>query len=194
MSTFRLYKTVIMFLMHFVRNVFNLPHLYTSIDLSKSLNTTPVNNYYYETNSSINSLTTYNYFEIPAVTIIVVPAILIPLNDFPFYDMTNESLPTELSTHISSDTEKKLSPPLNLIHDFDHVDHSTLGNIDPDTNFLSNINTSICKYYTELEFNQQFPQDYKLSMFNLNVRSIPKNIDKVKHFLEGLQFFNFIFY
>ena len=55
MSTFILYKTVIMFLMHFVRNVFNLPHLYTSIDLSK-------------------------------------------------YDMTNESLPTELSTHISSDT------------------------------------------------------------------------------------------
>ena len=54
------------------------------IDLSKSLNTTPVNNYYYETNSSDNPLTTYNYFEIPAVTIIVVPAILIPLNDFPF--------------------------------------------------------------------------------------------------------------
>ena len=103
--------------------------------------------------------------------------------------MTNESLPTELSTHISSDTEKKLSPPLNLIHDFDHIDHSTLGNIDPDTNFLSNINSSICKYYTELEFNQQFPQqDYKLSMFNLNVRSLPKNIDKVKHFLEGLHY------
>ena len=183
-----------MFLMHFVRNVFNLPHLYTSIDLSKSLNTTPVNNYYYETNSSINPLTTYNYFEIPAVTIIVVPAILIPLNDFPFYVMTNESLPTELSTPISSDTEKKLSPPLNLIHDFDHIDHSTLGNIDPDTNFLSSINTSICKYYTELEFNQQFPQQYyKLSMFNLNVRSLPKNIDKVKHFLEGLHY-NFIFY
>ena len=102
--------------------------------------------------------------------------------------MTNESLPTELSTHISSDTEKKLSPPLNLIHDFDHIDHSTLGNIDLDTNFLSNINTSICKFYMELEFNQQFPQDYKLSMFNLNVRSLPKNINKVKHFLEGLHY------
>ena len=105
MSTFRLYKTVILFVMHFVRNVFNLPHLYTSIDLPKSLNTTPVNNYYNETNSSINPLTTYNYYT-PAVTIIVVPAILIPLNDFPFYDMTNEFLPTELSTHISSDTGK----------------------------------------------------------------------------------------
>ena len=147
--------------MHFVRDVLNLPHLYTSIDLSKSLYTTPVNNYSNETNSSINPLTTYNYFEMPAITIFMVPAILIPLNDFPFYDMTNESLPTELSTHISSDTENKLSLPLNLIHYFDHIDHSALGNIDPDTNFLSNINTSICKYYTELEFNQQFPQqDY----------------------------------
>ena len=36
-----------------------------------------------------------------------------------------------------------MSVPLNLIHDLDHIDHSTLGNIDPDTNFLSNINTSI---------------------------------------------------
>ena len=96
MSTFRLYKTVILVLMHFVHGT--LPHLYTFIELLKSLNTTPVNNYFYETNSSINPLTTYNYFEIPAVTIIVVPAILIPLNDFPFYDTTNESLPTELSS------------------------------------------------------------------------------------------------
>ena len=52
----------------------------------------------------------------------------------------------------------------------------TLGNIDPDTNFLSNINTSICNYHTELEFNQQFPQDYKLSMFNLIVRKLPKGV------------------
>ena len=65
MSTFRLYKTVIMFLMHFVRNVFNLPHLYTSIDLSKSLNTTPVNNYYYETNSSMNPLIILKYPQLP---------------------------------------------------------------------------------------------------------------------------------
>ena len=81
-----------------------------------------------------------------------------------------------------------MSFPLNLINDLDHIDHSILGNIDPDTNFLSNINTSICNYYSELEFNKQFPQDYKFSIFNLNVRSLPKNIDKVKHFLEGLHY------
>ena len=58
MSTFRLYRTVILFIMHFVRDVFNLTHLYTSIDLSKSLNTTPVNNYSYKTKNSINPLIT----------------------------------------------------------------------------------------------------------------------------------------
>ena len=48
MSTFTLYRTVILFIMHFVRDVFNLPHLNTPIDLSKSLNTTHVNNYSYK--------------------------------------------------------------------------------------------------------------------------------------------------
>ena len=94
----------------------------------KSLNITPVNNHSYETNNSINPLTRYYYYYIPASTIVMVPAIPIPFNDFPFYDMTNDSIPTELYTHISSDTEKKLSLPLNLIHDFDHIDHSTHNN------------------------------------------------------------------
>ena len=83
-STFRLYRTVIMYIIHFVRDVFNLPHLYTSIDISKSPNTTPVINYSYKANNSINPLTTYNYFDIPAITIVVVPVIPILLNDFLF--------------------------------------------------------------------------------------------------------------
>ena len=144
MSTLRLYRTVILFIMHFIRDIINLPHLYTPIDFSKSLNTTPVNKFSYKTKNSINPLTTYNYFYIPAISIVVVHAIHIPLNYLPFYDMTNESLPTD------TDTENNLSLPLNIIHDFDHIDHSTVGNIDPDTHFLSNIKTSICNYYTEL--------------------------------------------
>ena len=79
-----------------------------------------------------------------------------------------------------------MSVPLNVINDLDHIDHNILGNIDPDTNFLSNIKTSICNYYSELELNKQFPQDYKIAICNLDVRSLPKNIDKVKHFLERL--------
>ena len=174
--------------MHFVRDVFNLSHSYCrSIDHSKSLNTIPVNNYSYKTNNCINPLTTYNYFDIHRINIVVVPVKPIPLNDFPFNDMPDESLRTEFTIRNSIDSGKVLSVPLNLIHDLDHIDHSTLGDIDSDTIFLSNINTSICNYYSELEFNKQFTHDYKFSIFNLNVRRLPKNIDKVKHFLEGLQ-------
>ena len=147
-----------------------------------------VNNYSYKTNNSINPLTTYHYFNIPRINIVVVPVKPIPLNDFPFNDMTDESLRTEFTIRNAIDGGIDLSVPLNLIHDLDHIDHSTLGDIDPDTNFLSNINTSICNYYSELEFNKQFPQDYKFSIFNLNVRSLPKNIDGVKHFLDGLHY------
>ena len=82
-SMFRLYRKVILYIMHFVRDVFNLPHSYSrSIDHSKSLNTIPVNNYSYKTNNSINPLTTYNYFNIPKINIVVVPVKPIPLNDF----------------------------------------------------------------------------------------------------------------
>ena len=161
-----MYRKVILFIMHFVRDVFNLHHTYRSIDHSKSLNTIPVNNYFYKTNNSINPLTTYNYFNIPRINIVVVPVKPIPLNDFPFNDMTDESLRTELTIRNYIDSGGYLSVPLNLIYEFDHIGHSTLGDIDPDPNFLSNINTSICNYYSELEFNNQFLQEYKFSIFN----------------------------
>ena len=112
-----------------------------SIDYSKSLNTIPVNNYSYKTNNSINPLTTYNYFNIPRINIVVSACKTHTLNDFPFNDMTDESLRTEFTVRNAIDSGIDLSVPLNLIYDLDHIDHSTLGDIDPDTNFLSNINT-----------------------------------------------------
>ena len=90
-SMFRLYRTVILFIMHFVRDLFNLPHLYRSID--------PVNNYSYKTNTIINPLTTYNYFNIPIINIVVAPVKPTYLNYFPFNDITDESLRTELTIH-----------------------------------------------------------------------------------------------
>ena len=62
--------------------------------------------------------------------------------------MTDESLRTEFTIRNAIDSGIDLSIQINLIHDLDHIDHSTLGDIDPDTNFLSNINTSICNYYS----------------------------------------------
>ena len=49
------------------------------------------------------------------------------------------------------------------------------------------MNTTLCNYYTEFKFNQCFPNINNCSIFNFNVRSLPKNIDTVHHFLGGMQ-------
>ena len=79
--------------------------------LHKVFNTIPVNNYSNKTNDRINPLTTYNYFNIPIINIVVAPAKLTYLNDFPFNDITDESLRTELTIHNSIHSGKNLSFP-----------------------------------------------------------------------------------
>ena len=65
----------------------------------------------------------------------------------------------------------------------DHrIDYSALGNTDPDTHYLS-ANKPISHYYTENEFNNIPNLKNKLTFFNTNIRSIPKNFDKLKYFL-----------
>ena len=51
---------------------------------------------------------------------------------------------------------------------------------------MTDTNLSLCDYYTEFEYNQCFQKNNQFSILNLNVRSLPKNIDAVKHFLAGL--------
>ena len=63
------------------------------------------------------------------------------------------------------------------------TDYSILGNIDPDTHFLSSNNRVISNYYTENEFNQITNLDKNFSIFNVNIRSIPKNLDRLRHYL-----------
>ena len=65
----------------------------------------------------------------------------------------------------------------------DHrIDYSALGNTDPDTHYLS-ANKPISHYYTENGFNNIPNLKHKLTFFNTNIRSIPKNFDKLKYFL-----------
>ena len=65
----------------------------------------------------------------------------------------------------------------------DHrIDYSALGNTDPDTHYLS-ANKPISHYYTENEFNNIPNLKNKLTYFNTNIRSIPKNFDTLKYFL-----------
>ena len=51
---------------------------------------------------------------------------------------------------------------------------------------MTDINLSLCDYYTEFDYNQCFQKNHQFSILNLNVRSLPKHIDAVKHFIDGL--------
>ena len=47
-----------------------------------------------------------------------------------------------------------------------------------------------CKYFTEMEFNNYFTTPDNFSLFNLNIRSLPKNVVNLQHFLEGININN----
>ena len=89
-----------------------------------------------------------------------------PNSNLPLHNNANDS------THLNIDGELT-----------DHrIDYSALGNTDPDTHYLA-ANKPISHYYTENEFNNIPNLKNKLTFFNTNIRSIPKNFDKLKYFL-----------
>ena len=66
----------------------------------------------------------------------------------------------------------------------DHnIDNSTLGVIDPDTHFLSANKHLKSHYHTETEFNKLVDLDKKFTLFNVNIRNVPKNFDRLRHYL-----------
>ena len=55
-------------------------------------------------------------------------------------------------------------------------DHSILSQIDPDMNYpLVNDSFSTSTYYGEKSFNYSFSNNNNLSLFHMNIRSIPKH-------------------
>ena len=101
-------------------------------------------------------------------------------NELPYSNITDDSLSDELLP------ENNLHEGQTLVLDTDHIDYSALGNIDPDLNILLDNNTMICKYFAEMEFNNYFTTPDNFSLFNLNIRSLPKNVVNLQHFLEGI--------
>ena len=87
---------------------------------------------------------------------------------------TDDSLSGELLPENNLHDGQTLA--LDIVLDTDHIDYSALGNIDPDLNILFDNNTIHCKYFTELEFNNYFTRPDNFSLFNLNIRSLPKNV------------------
>ena len=105
-------------------------------------------------------------------------------NELPYSNITDDSLSDELLPENNLHEGQNLA--LDIVLDTDHIDYSALGNIDPDLNILFDNNTMNCKYFTEMEFNNYFTTSDNFSLFNLNIRSLPKNVVNLQHFLEGI--------
>ena len=110
------------------------------------------------------------YFNTPTTNIAAMPEKT--HHDLPYSNFTDECFTNELTQE--NTTEININNVIESINNADHADYSTLGNIDPDINCLTEMNTTLCNYYTVFEFNQCFPKINKFSIYNLNVRSIQK--------------------
>ena len=99
-------------------------------------------------------------------------------------NMTDDSLSEKLSPE--NDAQGGQTTALDIVLDTDHLDYSDLGNVDPDLNILLDNNSINCRYFTEMEFNNNSFIDTNFPLFNLNLRSLPKNYVNLHHFLEGL--------
>ena len=113
-----------------------------------------------------------------------MPVCLTYNNELPYSNITDDSLSDELLPENNLHDGQTLA--LDIVLDTDHIDYSALGNIDPDLNILLHNNTMSCKYFTEIEFNNYFTTSDNFSFFNLNIRSLPKNVVNLQHFLEGI--------
>ena len=88
-------------------------------------------------------------------------------NEFPYSNMTDYSLSEELSPE--NHAQGGQTTALDIVLDTDHLDYSVLGNVDPDLNILLDNNSINCRYFTEIEFNNNFFIDTNFSLFNLNI-------------------------
>ena len=73
-------------------------------------------------------------------------------------------------------------------------DRSILGDIDPDIHYLSNSSNSMnSNYYNETTFNRTFSKNTNLSIFHLNIRSVPSHFSELLAYLNVLNIeFNII--
>ena len=72
-------------------------------------------------------------------------------------------------------------------------DRSILCDIDPDINYLNTCNLMNSEYYNETTFNNTFNRNTNLSMFHLNIRSVPLHFSELLAYLDVLDIdFNII--
>ena len=140
------------------------------------------NRFYYLMDHSLTDPLTTIFFFKPRQTITVtcMPVSMTFNNELPYTNITDDSLSGELLPENNLHEGQNLA--LDIVLDTDHIDYSALGNIDPDLNILFDNNTMNCKYFTEMEFNNYFTTSDNFSLFNLNIRSLPKNVVNLQYF------------
>lgn len=110
---------------------------------------------------------------------------------FPFYSLDDDDFKTFLTDDLnwSFENESLFFNPFDLDRDYD-----THGlELDPDINFFSNAkNCNSCDYYDEVKFSkllQSFSNlNQTFSVLHLNVRSLPKNHERMLHFISSLNY------
>ena len=141
-------------------------------------------NYINPSNSEINPLTTNHFFKLPFNSTITIFPVIRHTFDFPFNNIADHELEPiqqfeELNVHNHANVD-------SLINE-DKFDHSELAKVDPDTNFLTQNRHSTCDYYNDLSFNENFHRHDNLSLFHVNIRSLPRNFDHLKIHLNELK-------
>ena len=97
------------------------------------------------------------------------------------------NMTSQLQSHIAitkTDNDSDVHNHANYMHaNFNEYDHSILSDIDPD---IHHNNCGNSKYYNEYSFNNVFKKSNELSIFHLNIRSIPANFSKLRAQLDTL--------
>ena len=80
-----------------------------------------------------------------------MPIIVTYNNEFPYSNMTDDSLSEELSPENHAQGGQTTAP--DTVLDTDHLDYCVIGNVDPDFSILLDNNSINCRYFTEMELN-----------------------------------------
>ena len=91
-------------------------------------------------------------------------------HDFELYDSQNDNSSPVQDTELNED----------------RIDYSELAYIDPDRNFLTSTKDNECLYYNDLSFNESSPKQNNFSVYHVNIRSIPRNLDQLTFYLNNL--------
>ena len=94
-----------------------------------------------------------------------------------------------IHTNNAAQTDQSETDIINNNDCFNNFDRSDLGDIDPDSNNLININQlNDTIYFTEQSFNIHFNKPSKFSIFLHNMRSLPVHFRELLCYLDTLKF------